>query len=455
MADKNRIGPWKLGGSLGTGGNGEVWEASKDDNLEFVALKIVRSTNADKEPYQRFVQEITALEKLGNPSGVLPVLESYLPASPSKSDRPWLAMPVARLSNEALEGEPLELVVEAIARYARTLATLKADHGIGHRDLKPQNLYELDGDWLVGDFGLIAVPDAESLTKAGKPMGSRYYTPYELIANPKEADPFAADVYSLGKTLWVLATGQTYPPEGHQPAQIQGFSISDLRPHPNAAVLDRLIDRMTEFLPEGRPTMEQVAEELRAWLELPREGAAFEAADAAAEIRKRLATESATKDREQELKDALARAVRRFQELTSPLNETLKQASPHAQIDFMGDKLTENLMKTLVESGATEILQRWQRCSQLSTGPDYHQYALRFGRGIEVATDGTLLIHAYIDVGIPDTMGADFDWKLDPKAAPIDTAQAEQILHEAADAAAENLKKALEVFLSKLREEAS
>ena len=454
MAEKNPVGPWTLVDQLGAGGNGEVWKASKE-GAETVALKLVKAKSAEKEPYRRFVQEVTALEKLGNPPGVLPVIESYLPESPSRGDRPWLAMPIARLSSQALKDQPLETVVEAMARYAETLAHLKAEHGIGHRDLKPDNLYELDGEWLVGDFGLIAVPDADTLTEAGKPMGSRHYAPYELIANPADADPFAADVYALGKTLWVLATGQTYPPEGHQPAEIRGFSISESRQHPNAAVLDRLVDRMTQIHPENRPTMQQVAEELQAWLGLAREGPAFDAADAAAEIRKRLATESATKDREQELKDALARAVKRLQELIRPLNEMLTQASPHAQIDFMGDKLTENLMRTLVETGATEIIQRWQRCSQISTGPDYHQYALRFGRGVEVASDGTLLIHAYIDVGVPDTMGADFNWRLEPKAAPIDTAQAEQVLHEAADAAAENLKKALEVFLSKLPEEAS
>ncbi len=453
MAEKKPIGPWTLRQRLGAGGNGEVWEASKTESSKAVALKLVNAKKAEKEPYRRFVQEIAALEKLGNPPGVLPVIESYLPESPSGEERPWLAMPIARLSSEALEDARLEVVVEAMASYAETLARLKAEHGIGHRDLKPQNLYELDDDWLVGDFGLIALPDAETITQAEKPIGSRHYTPYELIANPKEADPFAADVYSLGKTLWVLATGQKYPPEGNQPAGTRGFSINDSRPHPNAAVLDRLVDRMTRLHPEDRPTMEEVAEELRAWLQLPREGPAFEAVDVVAEIKKRLAGESAAKDREQDLKDALARSVKRFQELTSPLNEMLKQASPHAQIDCLGDKLTENLMRTLVETGAREILHRWQRCSQISIGPDYQQYALRFGRGIEVTSDGKLLIHAYIDVGDPETSRTDFDWRLEPNEAPIDTAQAEQTLRDAAQAAAEKLKEAMDVFLGNLPDE--
>ena len=48
-----------------------------------------------------------------------------------------------------------------------------------------------------------------------------------MISNPAGADSHPADVYALGKTLWVLATGQTYPPEGPQPAGVPGLAIDD------------------------------------------------------------------------------------------------------------------------------------------------------------------------------------------------------------------------------------
>jgi hypothetical protein len=47
---------------------------------------------------------------------------------------------------------------------ADTLARLVEELGLGYRDIKPRNLYELDGRWLVGDFGLVDVPNAEELT---------------------------------------------------------------------------------------------------------------------------------------------------------------------------------------------------------------------------------------------------------------------------------------------------
>jgi hypothetical protein len=53
------------------------------------------------------------------------------------------------------------------AEEAQTAATDTRDFGIapGHQ---AGNLYELDGAWLIGDFGLIAVPEASGLTVDGR-----------------------------------------------------------------------------------------------------------------------------------------------------------------------------------------------------------------------------------------------------------------------------------------------
>lgn len=56
-----------------------------------------------------------------------------------------------------------------------------------------------------------------------------------MILHPATADPHPADIYSLGKTLWVLATGLAFPPEGNQPVGTRSCGIGDFRPHPQAA----------------------------------------------------------------------------------------------------------------------------------------------------------------------------------------------------------------------------
>ena len=122
-------------------------------------------------------------------------------------------MPVATPIADALRGRPLADVVNAVSTSADTLWRLQRDHNIAHRDIKPGNLYEHNGAWLIGDFGLVALPDTDGLTAQGRPLGQAHYMAYEMIRDPSTADPHAADVYSLGKTLWVLATDQNFPPE--------------------------------------------------------------------------------------------------------------------------------------------------------------------------------------------------------------------------------------------------
>jgi len=150
------IGPWSIHERLGKVGNAKVWRATDSGGRE-VALKVIDAIHEQREQYKRFVREIGFLRSLEDTTGVLPLIDAHLPDTPTDEDRPWLAMPIATPIADALRDQPLETVVEAMATIAETLTRLHAN-GVGHRDIKPGNLYRLDGDWLVGDFGLVAVP---------------------------------------------------------------------------------------------------------------------------------------------------------------------------------------------------------------------------------------------------------------------------------------------------------
>jgi serine/threonine protein kinase len=287
MNDPQRqtVGPWTLHERLGHGGNASVWKATRPGAGTAVALKLINTTKIEREPYQRFVREIEFLRGHQDVPGLLPLLDAYLPGQPGKADQPWLAMPIATPVAQALEGRSLTDVVAAAAEVAGTLGRLQRDFGIAHRDIKPGNLYELGGTWLIGDFGLVAVPDAKSLTQDGRQVGPAHYTAYEMILNPATADPHPADIYSLGKTLWVLATGQAFPPEGHQPAGTRGFGIGDFRPHPQSGSLDQEVDLMTRLHPEERPSKDQVARDLALWRELASGPVMFDVSAAGARLR--------------------------------------------------------------------------------------------------------------------------------------------------------------------------
>jgi Protein kinase domain len=451
MTERLTLGPWTLVEKLGSGGNAVVWRATRDGVHGEVALKVVNATKAEKEPYQRFVAEIGFLRSLENTTGVLPLVDAYLPDKPSGGDRPWLAMPIATPIADALAGGDLTVVVQAVLAIARTLDRLKQEFGIGHRDIKPGNLYERDGEWLVGDFGLIAPPDKDELARTGRPVGPAHYTAYELIIDPTGAAPHAADVYSLSKTLWVLATGQGFPPEGHQAAGVAGFNIADWRPDARAGALDRLIDRGTSLPPDQRPTMAEVVSELEAWLEISGEPQPLDLGDLREQLRGALAADTVAYDREAELKSAWLAAIRLHTQLMTPLNAQLLEIYPRVEVDVMDDQLTNNMMKTLIETGTREVLHSWQRCTRVPTGPDYNLYSLRIGRGIEVASDGELILHAFVDVGDPDTSRTDYQWTLHPpRAAQAGTVAAERALEQVVDDIRARTREALEVFVRHL-----
>lgn len=433
---------------LGSGGNATVWTATRPDLGIPVALKLINATKVHKESYQRFVREIKFLRQHQSIPGVLPLVDANLPEQPSKDDRPWLAMPIATPIAEALEGKPLTDVVVAMASIAETLARLQSEMDIAHRDIKPGNLYELQGSWLIGDFGLVAVPDAQPLTAEGRQVGPAHYTAYEMIVDASSADPHPADVYSLGKTLWVLATGQTWPPEGHQPVGTRGFGIGDFRPHPRADVLDQEVDLMTRLRPEERPPKEQVARDPAAWSELTSVPVIFDASEARARLQAKLQTRIAEQDRQEQLKELTYAAIRRLQELSAPLNDGLKSLYSRTMVDSQSDEMTRNILKTRDHRGQ-ELLLRWQRCTIVAPFDRIGSTTLRMSRCLELFDDGTLQLHLMVHVGPEGVAGTYFDWRAKSLSASIGSVEAEKMLEDGVRDLSAALKEGVDIFVEK------
>jgi hypothetical protein len=116
LKEGGRVGPWTLRWFLGGGGNAEVWEAKRSS--EVVALKVLRKRDVTSEPFARFCIESDFLQRV-RPSGVVPILDSYLPVTLSRGERAWIAMPVATPIAEALGPEP---DVEAVCRALMEIA---------------------------------------------------------------------------------------------------------------------------------------------------------------------------------------------------------------------------------------------------------------------------------------------------------------------------------------------
>lgn len=267
----SQIGDWKLTKFLGKGGNAKVWLA-ENKTYDLGAIKIPSIQKSGAEEFERFRGEVELLKLLQDDPGVLTILDSNLDTNTAPA---YHVTQVAHpLSKWRKEQHPLEEVVYMIAEVAEILARL-SEKEIFHRDLKPDNIFYFDRHWALGDLGLATYPGKEAFTKDNRGVGAADYIADEMKNNPSTAAPGPADIYSLAKMLWVCATGQNRPLNGHHPLDFTPAHIGSFVDHKRSHTLDRLLARATEHDPSKRPTMVEVATELQAWLDF-NESSAFQ-----------------------------------------------------------------------------------------------------------------------------------------------------------------------------------
>lgn len=258
-----KFGRWQVVKRLGRGGNGVVWEATDPDTGAVAAVKtLTPQAQQNRERRARFEDEIAFL--LANPDfpGIVPIIDH----DQGEDAIRWYAMRLVRPVRQALGGDPpIETVVKACHSFAATLAELAAQ-ATHHRDVKPDNLFEDSGDYLVGDFGLVFYPDKTPVTRHGRRVGPVDYMAPEMRDAADTADAEKADVWSLGKTLWVLLTGADLPQPGPHRIDDAAYALAVRLEHPRVRELDLLLERMTRIDPVQRPSMAKARDELDAWL---------------------------------------------------------------------------------------------------------------------------------------------------------------------------------------------
>jgi serine/threonine-protein kinase len=255
------IGVYRIEDVLGEGGMGVVYRARDEAVGRTVALKCLHTNLAgDREIRRRFAREARVLASVVHPNVVAVydfIEHEHLSAIVMELvEGPSLVAYQARWRGKMPFSEIAGLfgsVLDAVG-YGHEL-------GIVHRDLKPDNVLVFEGGERpvpkVVDFGIAKILEGTTYTMTGALLGTCRYMSPEQVQRPERADP-RSDVYSLGVTLYQLATGVVpFDSPNHFTVMMahvnqQPRRPSEIRPDIPPALEALLLDALAKD-PAGRP----------------------------------------------------------------------------------------------------------------------------------------------------------------------------------------------------------
>jgi serine/threonine-protein kinase len=231
-----RFGAYRVTGTLGEGGMGIVYLATRDDIGSVAAIKILRDAWISPARRERFASEQRTLAQLNHPS-----IARLYDADALPDGTPFFVMEYvdgmslteycrSRGSSIAERLGLFRTVCEAVQHAHR--------HAVIHRDIKPGNiLVTADGEVKLLDFGIAKQVESVELPAEHTRTGARLMTP--AYAAPEqirgERVGVHTDVYSLGVTLYELLSGRLpFDLENRTPAEIERVILEHEPVRPSA-----------------------------------------------------------------------------------------------------------------------------------------------------------------------------------------------------------------------------
>lgn len=189
---------------VGRGGGGVVFRCYQPSLGRRVAIKVLGS-DLDDDDRERFLREGYAMGALsGHPN-----IANILQVGVTESNRPFIVMPLSTMGSLAdrVRREGRISWPDTLRIGVKLCGALETAHRTGtlHRDIKPANVLVNDyGEPQLSDFGTARITGGYK-TETGFFTGTLSYTAPEVLAG--NAPTAAADIYSLGATLYALIAG--------------------------------------------------------------------------------------------------------------------------------------------------------------------------------------------------------------------------------------------------------
>jgi len=217
-------GKYEITRKLGSGGMANVYHAREIALQREVAIKVLpQSLMRDKQFVTRFKREaqvaanlehphIVRIYQIGEEKDLVYFVMSYIPGgSLTDQIKKHGTLPTDRIVQWGMD------VCSALG-YAH-------DHGVIHRDLKPDNIMlDKSGRAVVMDFGIARAGQGTGLTQTGAVIGTPQFMSPEQ-ARGIELDS-RSDIYSMGLVLYQMATG-SLPFEARDAASLMYMHVHE------------------------------------------------------------------------------------------------------------------------------------------------------------------------------------------------------------------------------------
>jgi serine/threonine protein kinase/N-acetylneuraminic acid mutarotase len=240
---------------VGRGGGGVVYRCYQKSLGRSVAIKVL-ATDLDEDDRERFLREGYAMGGLSGHPNIVNIFHVGV----TESNRPFIVMPYHAAGSlaERVRRQGRIAWPEALRIGVKLCGALETAHRTGtlHRDIKPGNALVNDyGEPQLSDFGTARITGGYK-TVTGFFTGTLSYTAPEVLGGkPPTA---AADVYSLGATIYALIAGSA-PHERSTDEEliahylrITSTPVPDLRPQGIPADVCAAIEKAMSIEPADR-----------------------------------------------------------------------------------------------------------------------------------------------------------------------------------------------------------